>query len=255
MNENKTKETLRLPRNIPPEHINKFTRYCELIKLNDVELQSISTQTLANCLATLYELELSNNPLKRELAIIKYGENLQIQIQEQGFITLLKRSGKVMDFQREMITTLHHFNEETNKWEMSPGDIFKPKNLIGYYGFIQMENKYGKPISFMKAMTKKECENWRDTYAKTKNKKTGEWKVNHIWNTHFDQMSLKTVIKSIARDIDKNASIEFNTNSWMLKKALKLDQAVVVNENEIVYMDNPDTRNNKVTLNELENDK
>ena len=68
-------------------------------------------------------------------------------------------------------------------------------------------------------------------------------------------MSLKTVIKSIARDIDKNASIEFNTNSWMLKKALKLDQAVVVNENEIVYMDNPDTRNNKVTLNELENDK
>ncbi|WJG70386.1 hypothetical protein [Spiroplasma ixodetis] len=54
-------------------------------------------------------------------------------------------------------------------------------------------------------------------------------------------MSLKTVIKAIIRDINKNPSIKLE-NQNLINKALQVDQSAIIDE-EIVYIDNPNTNN------------
>ncbi|MCZ6903297.1 MAG: recombinase RecT [Rickettsia endosymbiont of Ixodes persulcatus] len=106
---------LTLPKNIDKTKIQQFTKYYELIKLNDKKLSTINPQSLLNTLATIFELNLSNNPIKKELALIPYGNELQVQIQEDGFLTLLQRSNCVIDFQREIITDKHIYNKEIQR--------------------------------------------------------------------------------------------------------------------------------------------
>ncbi|WP_342218041.1 RecT family recombinase [Spiroplasma endosymbiont of Amphimallon solstitiale] len=222
-----------LPKTITQNQINDFKKYYEITKLNDKKLSTFNPQSLLNTLATIFELNLSNNPIKKELALIPYGNELQVQIQEDGFLTLLQRSNCVIDFQREIITNKHIYNDKTKRWEINPAKIFEPKEIIGYYGMICIKDYLGKNITFIKGMTKQECEEHRKKYSKANG--------NSPWNTSFDAMALKTVIKAIIRDINKNPSIKLE-NQNLINKALQVDQSAIIDE-EIVYIDNPNTNN------------
>ncbi|WP_338987034.1 recombinase RecT [Spiroplasma endosymbiont of Dasysyrphus albostriatus] len=234
-----------LPKSINSNKIQQFKQYYELTKLNDKKLSTLNPQSLINTLATIYELDLSNNPIKKEIALIPYGNDLQVQIQEDGFLTLLQRSNLVIDFQREIITNKHIFNKENKKWELDPSKIFEEKQIIGYYGFISIKNINGKIINFYKGMTIKECLEWKQKYSKANN--------NSPWNTSFNAMALKTVIKAIIRDINKDPSIKLE-NQQLLDRAMQIDQSSVINEEEISYIDNPNNDNQKVKLKDLDND-
>ncbi|WP_342261677.1 recombinase RecT [Spiroplasma endosymbiont of Notiophilus biguttatus] len=145
----------------------------------------------------------------------------------------------VVDFQREKITSAHKFNQENNKWEINPALIFERKNIntIGYYCYISLLDKNGKINNFYKGMTVEEINQHKDKYGKTYNKHSKEWKLNHIWNTAFDQMALKTVVKALIREINKTPIIVLN-NQDDINLALQLDQSVVIDEETIAYKDN-----------------
>ncbi len=59
-------------------------------------------------------------------------------------------------------------------------------------------------------------------------------------------MALKTVIKAIIRDINKNASIKLE-NQNLINKALQIDQSAIIDE-EFVYIDNPNNDKGTVKL-------
>jgi len=98
---------------------------------------------------------------------------------------------------------------------------------------ICIKDYLGKNITFVKGMTKHECEEHRKKYSKANG--------NSPWNTSFDAMALKTVIKAIIRDINKNPSIKLE-NQNLINKALQVDQSTIIDE-EIVYIDNPNNNN------------
>ncbi|WP_395473561.1 recombinase RecT [Spiroplasma endosymbiont of Nomada rufipes] len=235
------KNELKIPNFIKSnkEEYVKFRNYYEMIINSSKDLKTMNTQSLINALINLYKLNLSINPIKKELALIPYGDELQVQIQEDGWLTLLQRTGLVVDFQREKITTAHKFNKENNKWEINPALIFERKtiNTIGYYCYISLLDKNGKINNFYKGMTVEEINQHKDKYGKTYNKKSQEWKLNHIWTSAFDQMALKTVVKALIREINKTPIIVLN-NQDDINLALQLDQGVVIDEQTIVYKDN-----------------
>ncbi|WP_339046278.1 RecT family recombinase [Spiroplasma endosymbiont of Colias croceus] len=235
------KNELKIPNFIKSnkEEYIKFRNYYEMIINSSKDLKNMNTQSLINALINLYKLNLSINPIKKELALIPYGDELQVQIQEDGWLTLLQRTGLVIDFQREKITTAHKFNQENNKWEINPALIFERKtiNTIGYYCYISLLDKNGKINNFYKGMTVEEINQHRDKYGKTYNKKNQEWKLNHIWTSAFDQMALKTVVKALIREINKTPIIVLN-NQDDINLALQLDQGVVIDEETIAYKDN-----------------
>ncbi|WP_174480721.1 RecT family recombinase [Spiroplasma endosymbiont of Danaus chrysippus] len=238
---NNTKNELKIPNFIKSnkEELLKFRNYYEMIINSSKDLKNMNTQSLINALINLYKLNLSINPIKKELALIPYGDELQVQIQEDGWLTLLQRTGLVVDFQREKITTAHKFNKENNKWEINPALIFERKtiNTIGYYCYISLLDKNGKINNFYKGMTVEEINQHKDKYGKTYNKKSQEWKLNHIWTSAFDQMALKTVVKALIREINKTPIIVLN-NQDDINLALQLDQGVVIDEETIAYKDN-----------------
>lgn len=235
------KNELKIPNFIKSnkEEYVKFRNYYEMIINSSKDLKTMNTQSLINALINLYKLNLSINPIKKELALIPYGDELQVQIQEDGWLTLLQRTGLVVDFQREKITTAHKFNQENNKWEINPALIFERKtiNTIGYYCYISLLDKNGKINNFYKGMTVEEINQHKDKYGKTYNKKSQEWKLNHIWISAFDQMALKTVVKALIREINKTPIIVLN-NQDDINLALQLDQGVVIDEETIAYKDN-----------------
>lgn len=237
---------LTLPKNIDKSKIRQFTKYYELTKLNDKKLFTLNPQSVINTLATIFELDLSNNPIKKEIALIPYGNELQVQIQEDGFLTLLQRSNCVIEFQREIITDKHIFNKETQRWELEPSKIFENKTIIGYYGMIFIKNYLDKPIRFIKGMTKQECEEHRKKYSKANG--------NSPWTTSFNAMALKTVIKAIIRDINKDPSIKLE-NQNIVDRAMQIDQAIVLDNENIMYVDNPNNDNKEVKLKVIEEPK
>ncbi|WP_174480452.1 RecT family recombinase [Spiroplasma endosymbiont of Danaus chrysippus] len=235
------KNELKIPNFIKSnkEEYVKFRNYYEMIINSSKDLKTMNPQSLINALINLYKLNLSINPIKKELALIPYGDELQVQIQEDGWLTLLQRTGLVVDFQREKITSAHKFNKENNKWEINPALIFERKTIttIGYYCYISLLDKNGKINNFYKGMTVEEINQHKDKYGKTYNKKNQEWKLNHIWTSAFDQMALKTVVKALIREINKTPIIVLN-NQDDINLALQLDQGVVIDEETIAYKDN-----------------
>ncbi|CAB1054337.1 RecT family recombinase [Spiroplasma endosymbiont of Danaus chrysippus] len=231
---NNTKNELKIPNFIKSnkEELLKFRNYYEMIRNSSKDLRNMNQQSLFNALFNLYKLNLSINPIKKELALIPYGDELQVQIQEDGWLTLLQRTGLVVDFQREKITTAHKFNKENNKWEINPALIFERKTIttIGYYCYISLLDKNGKVNNFYKGMTVEECQEWRKKFSKTK-------REDSPWNTSFDQMALKTLVKALIREINKTPIIVLN-NQDDINLALQLDQGVVIDEETIAYKDN-----------------
>ncbi|WP_338986209.1 recombinase RecT [Spiroplasma endosymbiont of Thecophora atra] len=110
-------------------------------------------------------------------------------------------------------------------------------STIGYYCYISLLDKNGKINNFYKGMTVEEINQHKDKYGKTYNKKSQEWKLNHIWTSAFDQMALKTVVKALIREINKTPIIVLN-NQDDINLALQLDQGVVIDEETIAYKDN-----------------
>lgn len=233
---------LTLPKNIKDK--NKFEQYMNLMKLNDKVLTTVNQQSLVNALATIWDLNLNNTQVRKEIALIPYGNELQVQIQEDGFLKLLRNNIKVINFQREIITDKHIFNIKTNRWEINPSQIFQPKKVIGCYGSITVENELGNIINFYKGMTIQECLEWKTKFSKS---------PNGPWVKSFNQMALKTVIKAIIRDIFKDPTLTMK-NQIIMDKAMQLDQAVVIDSDTISYSDNPNSNNESIKLNNNEED-
>ena len=168
----------------------------------------------------------------------------QFQMGYKGFIQLAQRSGQfqninVTDVREGELTTYDRLTGTIDfSWDNTP-DRHK-KKVVGYAGFFSLINGFSKTIY----MTVEDLQTHGKKYSKTYSQSSSKW------NTEFDAMATKTVIKML---LSKYAPLSIET----IVQAVIADQAVIKQldegfENaEFEYVDNdatqPDPVNPEVT--------
>lgn len=146
----------------------------------------------------------------------------QFQIGYLGFINLAIRSGLV-----KTIAATEVYDGQIKKWDPLHGYDFdfspeakRSNNIIAYVAYIQLLNGYEK----YELMTYEEMQAFKRKYSKAFRNNSGPWITNEL------EMSKKTVLKRILR---RNP-----LNDFFVNRALQTDQAVIVGENDFIYIDN-----------------
>ena len=145
----------------------------------------------------------------------------QFQIQRDGWMDLLMRTGQVRFVANEVV----HEGELVKHNKFSGEYVFdedakKSDKVIGYMAYIKLTNGFEKTVYW----TVEECKAHALRYSQTFEKGYGIWKDN------FDAMALKTVLKHLIK--------KYAPKSVEVLSAIKDDQ-VVSNENgEAEYQDN-----------------
>ena len=152
----------------------------------------------------------------------KSGKTLcQFQIQRDGWVELLMRTGQVKFVANEVVHEgeLVKHNKFTGEYIFDE-DAKKSDKVIGYMAYIKLTNGFEKTVYW----TIEECKAHALRYSQTYKKGYGVWKDN------FDAMSLKTVLKHIIK--------KYAPKSVEVLSAISDDQAVVNENNDVAYKDN-----------------
>lgn len=183
------------------------------------ELQKCDRNTILGAAMKAATLQL---PIDQNLGfayIIGYGGQAQFQIGYKGFIQLAQRSGQVLKinaipiYEGQLLKSNPLF--ETFEFDFS----VKSEKIIGYCGYLELINGFSKTVYWTVEQIEKHAKKFSQTYKKG----FGVWKDN------FDQMALKTVLKSI---LSKYAVLSAD-----IQEAVKFDNSVIKEDGEPNYTD------------------
>lgn len=152
----------------------------------------------------------------------KSGKTLcQFQIQRDGWMELLMRTGQVKFVANEVV----HEGELVKHNKFSGEYVFdedakKSDKVIGYMAYIKLTNGFEKTIYW----TVEECRLHALRYSQTYKKGYGVWKDN------FDAMALKTVLKHLIK--------KYAPKSVEVLSAISDDQSVSSENGDTAYRDN-----------------
>ena len=152
----------------------------------------------------------------------KSGKTLcQFQIQRDGWMELLMRTGQVKFVANEVVHEgeLVKHNKFTGEYVFDE-DAKKSDKVIGYMAYIRLNNGFEKTVYW----TIEECRAHALRYSQTFKKGYGVWKDN------FDAMALKTVLKHIIK--------KYAPKSVEVLSAITNDQAVFDENDKAAYKDN-----------------
>lgn len=152
----------------------------------------------------------------------KAGKTLcQFQIQRDGWMELLMRTGQVKFVANEIVHEgeLIKHNKFTGEYVFDEDKKTSDK-VIGYMAYIKLTNGFEKTVYW----TVEECKAHALRYSQTFKKGYGVWKDN------FDAMALKTVLKHIIK--------KYAPKSVEVLSAMSDDQSVFNENNEASYKDN-----------------
>ncbi len=152
----------------------------------------------------------------------KTGKTLcQFQIQRDGWMELLMRTGQVRFIANEVVYEgqLVKHNKFTGEYVFDE-DAKKSDKVIGYMAYLRLNNGFEKTVYW----TIEECKAHALRYSQTYKKGYGIWKEN------FDAMALKTVLKHIIK--------KYAPKSVEVLSAISDDQSVSNENGESTYRDN-----------------
>ena len=152
----------------------------------------------------------------------KAGKTLcQFQIQRDGWMELLMRTGQVKFVANEVVHEgeLVKHNKFTGEYVFDEEKKTSDK-VIGYMAYIKLTNGFEKTVYW----TVEECKAHALRYSQTFKKGYGVWKDN------FDAMALKTVLKNLIK--------KYAPKSVEVLSAISDDQAVFNEKNEAAHKDN-----------------
>ena len=225
-----------------PNVARQFIADISAVVANNPLLQECDPKTIvtAGLVATSLKLPLAGNlglayivPYKdRKTGVMR----AQFQVGWKGFVQLSQRSSQ---FER-LGSRVVHKGEYQGQDEFGD-DLFKfshdydNEEVVGYYAYFRLLNGFTKTLY----MTKEQCEKHASKYSMSyKNDKT----KTTLWNTEFDTMAQKTVLKLL---LNRYAPL-----SVELQKAIKADQAIVHDDGTFEYVDNEKlVSRNKMTIN------
>lgn len=216
------------------------TSIMQIIKSNDM-LQSAEPNSVVGAAMTAATLDLPLNnsigfayiiPFNTKNKDGSYSVKAQFQIGYKGFIQLAQRSGQfktinVTEVKEGEIASRDRMTGEIDfNWIQNDSERLT-KKTVGYLGYFALLNGFEKTmfmsIDELKAHGKK--------FSKTFGKQYG------LWNTDFDSMAQKTVIKLL---LSKYAPLSID-----MQTAVQTDQATfndINNPDDIKYPDNETTK-------------
>ena len=149
----------------------------------------------------------------------------QLQLGWKAFVDLAQRTGRFVRInatavkEGEIVATNHLTGEITFDWKADREGL----ETIGYAAYMELDNGFKKEFY----MTNKELGSHATQYSKSyKYDKKGS-----LWATNYDAMAKKTVIKLM---LSKYAPL-----STDMQQAQMVDQAVIRDDYELDYVDNP----------------
>ena len=173
------------------------------------------------------------------------------QIGYKGYLHLAIRSGQYKDID---VLEIHEGefkgrDKETGKFkfefiENESERLNKP--VIGYMGYFELLNGFKKTLY----VSKEEMINHADTYSKAFNKKDYEkyingqipqkdlWKYSSYWYKSFDNMAFKTIIRQLIS--------KWGILSIEMQDAFTKDMAVLYENGDYEYVDNPNIENKTI---------
>lgn len=218
------------------EKRSSFTNNIIALVSNNASLQECQPMSLiyAGIKATALDLPLDPNlgfayiiPYKNSK---KGVSDAQFQIGYKGFIQLAIRSGQFLLINVTDIRDGELIGENLLTGEM----IFQrvadreQKPVIGYAAFFKLTNGFSKTLY----MTVGEVKQHAGRYSQTYSSKLDYIRNSSKWTTDFDAMAKKTVLKLL---LSKYAPL-----SVEMQTAIQNDQAVIDDQGEAQYLDNPE---------------
>lgn len=148
-----------------------------------------------------------------------------------GYKQLAIRSGQYRRIVSSVIKEgeLKSFNPITEEIVFDPilDPVVREKApTIGYYAMFEMVNGYKKEIYWPIAKMREHASRYSQTYKA--DQKYGSKKS--IWNTNFDAMAEKTMIRTLIR--------KWGIMSVEMQKAVVADMGVVQDDGSVTYVDN-----------------
>lgn len=213
------------------------------LKLNDSQIAKANTSLLAligdtklqgasqlSKMRFAYRVATLNYKNPNAIAPIKYGNDIQAQLQYQAYIEDMLDCGGVVETNALPLFSginykahINHlgFTELEIPERIELDNIFEKKEIIGYYAYAKCID--GRVATAL--MSNDEIEQWAKKYSLSYKNGTG------IWKEHRETMALKTCIKKVARQVLKWYPFD------RLSQSLELDQAVFT-DTGISYKDN-----------------
>lgn len=180
-----------------------------------------------------------NLPLDKSLGfayVLPYKNNklgiteAQFQMGAKGYIQLAQRSGQYKYLNcrdvREGEIIGEDFLTEEMTFRKLPDAVRQNAPIIGYVGFFELVNGFRK----MRFWSVQELKDHASRYSQSYTSKVAWVRDNSPWNTHFDDMARKTVLKHLI--------LKFGPMSVEMNKAIITDQSVVDKDGNARYVDN-----------------
>ena len=229
----KTAQTLQKELHLTETQIAK----ANLTLMSLMEDSKLDGATQLSKLRFVYKVATFNYKNPNAIAPVKYKNSIQAQPQYQAYIEDMIDSGFVAETNALPIYKGVDYKPKINKWgfkelelkeiSINNDDLFNKLEVIGYYAYAKCHD--GRVITCL--MSVKECEEWALKYSISQRQfKKGEAKSS-IWNDQFELMSLKTCIKSVARQVLKYYPYD------RLAKLIEIDQQVFTDKGT-TYADN-----------------
>ena len=129
-------------------------------------------------------------PINKQLGfayIVPYGSEPQMQIGYKGYIQLAMRTGQYKYINADVVYEgeLKGHNKLTGEVDLS-GEATSDK-VVGYFAYIETVNGFRKPLYW----TKEKVLAHAKRYSKSFNIKSSAWQTN------FDEMALKTMLRNL----------------------------------------------------------
>lgn len=196
-------------------------------------LQACEPMSLVYTALKATALNLPIDPSLALAAILPYKDtkagvtNAQFQIQRDGWVELLQRTGKVITLVNLPVHEgeLVHANKFTDEYVFDESKRTSNK-VIGYMAYVKLNT--GGTIPFEKTVywTTEECLAHGKKYSQTYKKGYG------LWVDNPEAMCLKTVLKHLIK--------KYCPKSPELLQAINTDQAVYNSNGDADWQDNPE---------------
>ena len=223
-----------------PEVARKFVADISAVVANNPSIKECEPNTIITAGLTAASLKL---PLAGNLGfayIVPFKDRktgtkkAQFQIGWKGLVQLSQRSGV---FERLGSRPVH--KGEYKGQDEFGDDLFvfshdyDNEEVVGYYAYFKLLNGFTKTLYMTKEQCIKHANKYSSSFKFDKDKST-------LWNTEFDIMAQKTVLKLLLN--------KFAPLSIEMQKAILADQAVVRDDGTYDYVDNEKTTKTNVFI-------
>lgn len=189
----KDKIAMVLPKTMTPE---RFTRIAINAVGNTPELAKCSKASLISALLKSAECGLEPNTALGEAYLIPYGGKVQFQISYQGQITLAKRANQGLRVEARCVHENDTFEYEFGFHpELKHVPAKSDRGDIAFvYGIVWIDDK----VAAYEVMSKEDVNRHRKMYSKAR---------TSPWDTAWEEMAKKTVVKKALKYIPKSAEM------------------------------------------------